>query len=281
MTNLSGVFICAAIGLATAGAFAAPPAEPANPHALASPGAADCVINPSMTLKIGSPVSTTLGSVEIDRGDRVKRGQVLARLDSGVEAADLALADARAHGTSEVDRNRSKMELAAADLSRGERLLQGTNIPPQKIDELRSNFQVARQDMVTAELNHHLTSLEFARAQALLLQRVIRSPVDGIVTQLLLGPGEFVHQDNQILVLAVISPLHVEAYPPVRLWGSVHSGDTADVTLAEPVGVTLPATVLVVDQVFDAASGTFGVRLAPPNPDVRCRRDCAATLRSG
>ena len=169
------------------------------------------------------------------------------------------------------------MELAAADLSRGERLLQGTNIPPQKVDELRSNFQVARQDMVTAELNHRLAELEFARAQALLLQKIIRSPVDGIVTQRVLGPGEYVHQDNHILVIAVITPLQVEAYPSVRLWGHVHPGDKANVTMAEPVGVTVPATVTIVDQVFDAASGTFGVRLDLPNPDgllpagLRCR----------
>ena len=76
---------------------------------LASPvhaQAVDCVINPSMTLKIGSPVSTTLASVEVDRGDHVKQGQVIARLDSGVEAADLALADARARSTAEESRSR-------------------------------------------------------------------------------------------------------------------------------------------------------------------------------
>ncbi len=266
---MSGNYVVAAIAIC--GAYAMMPVEPARAQAI------DCVINPSMTLKIGSPVSTTLASVDVDRGDHVKTGQVLARLDSGVEAADLALADARSGGTSEVDRNRSKMELAAADLSRGERLLQGSNIPPQKVDELRSNFQVAHQDTVTAELNHRLAGLEFARAQALLLQRIIRSPIDGVVTQKLLGPGEYVHQDNHILVLAVVSPLFVEAYPPVRLWGQIHPGDTAEVTMAEPVGVTLPATVTVVDQVFDAASGTFGVRLDLPNPDgalpagLRCR----------
>jgi RND family efflux transporter MFP subunit len=237
----------------------------------------DCVINPSLTLKIGSPVTTTLSSVEVKRGDRVKRGQLLARLDSAVEAADLALADARANATSEIDRDRSKMELTAADLARGESLLQDKNIPPQKVDELRSNYQVARQDLITAELNKHLAELDFARAQALLLQRMIRSPVDGIVTQLLLGPGEYVHEDNPILVLAVISPLHVEAYPPARLWDTIRVGDKGKVTTAGPVAASVVATVTVVDQVFDAASGTFGVRLELPNPDgalpagQRCR----------
>jgi len=249
--------------------------------ALAAPAARaeefDCVINPALTLKIGSPIITTLSSVEVKRGDHVKRGQLLAQLDSGVEAADLALADARARSTSEIDRDRSKVDLTSADLARGESLLQDKNIPPQKVDELRTNYQVARQDLVTAELNKHLAELEFARSQALLLQRMIRSPVDGTVTQVLLGPGEYVHQDNPILIVAVISPLYVEAYPSVRLWDSIHLGDKGQVTMAEPVGATATATVTAVDQVFDAASGTFGVRLELANPDgalpagQRCR----------
>jgi len=134
MPNLPGILLSTVIMLGPAGAFAASPTDPAPAEAF------DCVVNPSMTLKIGSPISTTLASVEVNRGDHVKLGQVLAKLDSGVEAADLALADARASGQSEIDRNRSKMELAAADLSRGERLLQGANIPQQKVDELRSNY---------------------------------------------------------------------------------------------------------------------------------------------
>jgi hypothetical protein len=36
-----------------------------------------------------------------------------------------------------------------------------------------------------------------------------------------------------------------------------------------PVGGSYSATVAVVDQVFDAGSGTFGIRLALPNPDQR------------
>jgi RND family efflux transporter MFP subunit len=239
--------------------------------------AIDCLINPSMTLKIGSPITTTLASVAVDRGDHVTRGQILARLDSGIEAADLALADARAKSTAEIDRSRSKEEFAAADLSRADRLMQTGNIPPQKAEEARMNFRVAHQDRVTAELNQHLADLELTRAAATLQQRIIHSPVDGIVTQRLLGPGEYVHQDSPILVIAVIAPLHVEVYPPVRLWDHIHPGDKAAVTMAEPVGATATATVTVVDQVFDAASGTFGVRLDLANPDgklpagQRCR----------
>ena len=237
----------------------------------------DCVVEPAMTLKVGSPVATTLGSVEVQRGDLVKRNQVLARLSSGVEQADAALAEMRARSTAEIDSRRSRLEFAAADLARGTQLLQNSNIAVQKVDELRTNFRVAQQDLVVAELNHQLAILELARSQALLNQRVIRSPVDAVVTSRALGPGEFVHQDNNIVILAVISPLHIQVYPPLRMRSQVRPGQAAKVTLTEPAGATREAVVTVVDRVFDAASGTFGVQLDLANDDgvvsggQRCR----------
>ncbi len=237
----------------------------------------DCIVEPESTLKIGSPLATTLASVNVRRGDLVTRGQVLARLDSGVEQADVALAEARARSTAEMDSRRSRLEFATADLQRATQLQQGNNIAQQKVDEQRTNYRVAQQDLVTAELNHQLAILDLARAQAVLNQRLIRSPADGVVTQRSLGPGEFVHQDTQIVVLAVISPLHVQVYPPLRMRSQVSVGQSAHVTLAEPAGAVRTAVVEVVDRVFDPASGTFGVQLDLPNPDntlsagQRCR----------
>ena len=183
----------------------------------------------------------------------------------------------RARSMAEIDSRRSRLDFATADLSRGARLLDNANISQQKVDELRTNFRVAQQDLATAELNHRLAILDLARTQALLNQRLIRSPVDGIVTQRLLNPGEFVHQDNQIVVIAVISPLHVQVYPPLRMRSRIEVAQQGQIVLTEPAGVMRDATVTVVDRVFDPASGTFGVQLDLPNPDgsisggQRCR----------
>ena len=112
---------------------------------------------------------------------------------------------------------------------------------------------------------------------ATLEQRIIRSSIDGIVTQRALGPGEYVHQDSAIITVARINPLNVETFMPVSLFGRIRVGDMAMVRPDDPVGGDRPARVEVVDQVFDAASGTFGVRLSLPNPDsavpggLRCR----------
>jgi RND family efflux transporter MFP subunit len=229
----------------------------------------DCLMNPSATLKIGSPVESTLESVSVGRGDHVTKGQEIARLVSSVEAATVALDETRAGNLAEIKSRVARVEAAQAEVNRGSRLQEGFSVTGQKLDELRTQLRLAQQDLALAELNHTVAQLELARSQAQLALRVIRSPVDGIISQRVLGPGEFVHQDNQIVVVATIDPLFVEVYPPVRFYGLIRRGDAATVQPEAPVGGSYSATVAVVDQVFDAGSGTFGIRLALPNPDQR------------
>ena len=64
-----------------------------------------------------------------------------------------------------------------------------------------------------------------------------------------------------------LDPLRVETFLPVSLWQKVLPGTVAQVSLDEPMTGVHPATVTVVDRVFDAASGTFGVRLDLNNAD--------------
>jgi multidrug efflux pump subunit AcrA (membrane-fusion protein) len=106
------------------------------------------------------------------------------------------------------------------------------------------------------------------RAEGLLRQRVILSPLDAVVTERVLGPGEYRTEQAHILVLARMNPLYVEVFVPLALFGQARPGMIAEVEPEAPVGGRYRATVTVVDTLFDASSGTFGVRLSLPNPDL-------------
>ncbi|MCH8861053.1 MAG: efflux RND transporter periplasmic adaptor subunit [Proteobacteria bacterium] len=98
-------------------------------------------------------------------------------------------------------------------------------------------------------------------------RRTIRSPVDGVITARMLAAGEFVYEQSPILEIAEINPLFVETFLPIDLYQHVRGKETATVVPAAPVSGRFEAKISVVDQVFDAASGTFGVRLLLDNPD--------------
>lgn len=237
----------------------------------------DCVMEPSLTVKLGSPIASIISKIEVERGDRVTEGQVVARIESSVEAAVVAANKARVESTAELSAKQALLEQKSGILSRKSGLQQLRVTSNQDLENAQAEFNVAQQEVALARLNHHMAEIELERSVALLEQRTIRSPIDGIVTARTLGPGEYVHQDSTIATIARISPLNVETFLPVRYFGLVKVGDVANVRPDDPVGGDRPAEVNVVDQVFDAASGTFGVRLKLANPDnsvpggLRCR----------
>jgi RND family efflux transporter MFP subunit len=237
----------------------------------------DCVMEPSLTLRLGSPITGILANVDVDRGQVVRQGDVLARLESSVEAATLALARARADSGAEIDARRARLDQARSELARAASLHDRAVVSTQRIEELRANAQIAASELALAELNRRMAGLEVGRAEAMLEQRVIRSPVNGVITARNLGPGEYIHYDNFVISVARLDPLHVETYLPVRLFRRIRVGTAAVVRPDAPVGGSFPAQVGVIDEVFDAASGTFGVRLTLANADLalpggaRCR----------
>jgi RND family efflux transporter MFP subunit len=243
----------------------------------ASPATFDCVIEASLNVKLGSPVASIIADVAVDRGDAVKRGQVVAHMESAVEEAVVAYNKARADSTAEIEAKQAVLDQKTGILNRKLGLEQQRVASSQDVENAQADFNVAKQELALARLNHQMAEIEFDRSRAELAQRTIRSPIDGIVTQRSLGPGEYVHQEATIVSIARIDPLNVEAYLPVSYYKLINVGDVAIVRPSDPIGGDREAKVSVVDQVFDAASGTFGVRLVLANPGnavpagLRCR----------
>jgi multidrug efflux pump subunit AcrA (membrane-fusion protein) len=118
-------------------------------------------------------------------------------------------------------------------------------------------------------LNREIAQLEVNHEEEVVRQRTLRSPIDGIVVERLLVPGEYRNEQSPIMTLAQIDPLRVEVFVPTGHYGRIRAASQAKVVPEEPIGGSYTATVTVVDRVMDAGSGTFGVRLALPNPELK------------
>ena len=210
----------------------------------------ECLLEPHLVANVGSPVEGTLNQVLVDRGSAVGKGQVVARLNSSVEAANLELRMAQEEfGKRKVERNK---ELFSKEL-----------ISANEKDEIETQTRIA--------------GLEVKQQQQVLEQRSKRSPLNGVVVERFLGPGERVANEKPILRIAQIDPLNVEVIAPVELFGAIRPGMAAEVSLDPLLSGVYKARVVVVDRVIDAASGTFGVRLELANPGnkipagIKCR----------
>jgi RND family efflux transporter MFP subunit len=236
-----------------------------------------CLIQPKMVLKLGTSVPGLISEVLVDRGTIVKKGEVVARLDSSVEEASLTLAQARAANDSAVRSGRAKLDFQKRKAERTTELRRNDNVSISTAEEAETAARVADSELHEAEVNLQLAQLELVRNRELLKQRTVRSPIDGVVVERTLGPGEYVFDQAHLLTVAQIDPLNVEVFVPLTEFGRIHPGMPAEVYPEDPVGGSYDAKVTVVDQVFDAASATIGVRLELPNPNyalpagLKCR----------
>ena len=201
----------------------------------------DCLLQPNMVSNLGSPVEGILSEILVERGSEVRKGQVVAKLNSAVEAATVNLRKAQeAFGQRKADRNE---ELFKQDL-----------ISASDKDELETQTRIA--------------GLELKQQQEVLNLRTIVSPFDGVVVERFLSPGDRVAQEK-ILKIAQIDPLSIEVVVPVHLFGTIKLGMEGQVRLSPLLSGNYSARVVVVDRVVDAASGTFGVRLQLANPGYK------------
>ncbi|MCA3585182.1 MAG: efflux RND transporter periplasmic adaptor subunit [Methylocystis sp.] len=257
--------------------LAASPLAFAQPANQAAP--LGCLIQPSLLVRLGTPVEGMLSEITVRRGDLVERNQVVARLMSDVETASVALARERAENSFSAAARRHRHEFLQRRMERQERLIASNAVSPSALDEVRTEVRMAAAELLQEELQDRLNQLELARNVALLDQRTIRSPVSGVVVEVAMSPGEFRDSQKHIAVLAQMNPLHVEVFVPIARYGQIEVGHIATIMPEQPIGGRHEAVVQVVDRVFDAASGTFGVRLQLHNADLRLPAGIRCTVQ--
>ena len=248
------------------GALAAAPA--ANP-APAHPGRDfDCLLAPSRTVEIRSPVSGLIERVYAERGSVVKQGAPLVSLESSVERAATELARFKSTTKGSLDSADSRLAHAERKLRRRSDMATQNFISSQDRDDAEAEFRIAQADALTARENKQQAMLELTYANAQLGLRQIRSPFDGVVVEQTMFPGELAEiGENRpsIMKLAQINPLHVKAILPMALFGKVKVGQRVEIVAEKPIEGRYIANVTVVDKVIDAASGTFQARIDLPN----------------
>jgi RND family efflux transporter MFP subunit len=236
-----------------------------------------CMIEPHSVTELSTSEQGVLKEVLVRRGDIVKKGQVVAKLESSLEAIALQFAEARAKMKGDVEAKKAALEYMLRQRDRITDLYDDKAISFNEKDKADTDVRLAETELQVALDNQKLAEFERDRAARRLALRSIRSPVDGVIVEILLVPGESVDdRAREIMVIAEVNPLNVEIILPAEQFGSVQVGTPAEVTPLLPGEPIRRTSVSVVDRTIDAASDTFGVQLQLENEDyaipggIRC-----------
>jgi RND family efflux transporter MFP subunit len=242
---------------------AAAHAHPAN---ILAKGAS-CLIDANSVVKLSSATQGTLATVEVRRGDQVKAGQIVARLESSVEQTIYEAARLKAESDAIIHAREADKLNADKKLDRIRHLQTNDYASLASLQDAEKDAAVAKFALEQAVLDKQLASAEVDRLHAVIERRLIRSPVDGVVTKVDLHAGEYAESNNPVATIAEIRPLLIEVYLPVEAYPLVLVGMRAQVRPQEPIGGLYIAEVVTKDPQIDSASGTFQLTLKLPNQD--------------
>ena len=238
----------------------------------------ECLIEAAQVVEIRSPVEGVIAKVHVQRGQMVRRGQVLVELASEVERAAAESARFRAQMDGQIFAARSRVDYATKKLARIRELHAESFVSAQARDEAEAERRLAEAELKAAIESRDLAHIEHRRAVEQLALRTLTSPLNGVVMDRLLNPGDLAESGagrKPVLKLAQIDPLKVDIVLPGPLFGQVRPGMKATIT-PQGSATRYTAPIRFIDRVMDAASGTFVARVDLPNPKhavaggVRC-----------
>ena len=195
-------------------------------------------LEPVNQVDVGTEVSGTIESVLVDYNDRVRKGEVLARLDTAqLEArfrqsqAALALArarvrDAEATITETGNRLRRTRDLIAKRLS-----------SPEELDAAEASAARAQAALAVALAQVDQAQAEEDADRQVLDKAVIHSPIDGIVLERQVEPGQTVAASLQTPVLFTIA----ENLAQMELHVDVDEADVGQVAIGQSAEFTVDA----------------------------------------
>ena len=231
-------------------------------------------IEPAERVSVRPEINGRIAELPVDIGDRVKKGQLLFKLD------DKELRNQYESIKTQVERARLQLEQAQRDYERAKKLREAGLIAQETFDQAKTSYELAKNALQQAEK-------ELAVVAERLTKTEVRAPFDCTVLtrsvsvgQAVSGAGGF-NAGTEVLTIADLSRLIIRAH--------VNQADVPYLKLGQKVEVSVEAVPgLVVTGVVEriAPQATiknnikgFETRILLENPDPRIKPGMTASIR--
>jgi membrane fusion protein (multidrug efflux system) len=183
-------------------------------------------------------------AITFDSGRTVSAGEVLVRLDTRQEQAQLAAAEAQ-------------RDLARLNLDRMRGLVEQGVVAP------------ADHDRATAE--HKQAVARVGEIRATIERKQIRAPFAGVLGIRQVNLGQYLKGGDPVVPLQTLNPIYVNFAVPQQRVGEMRAGSGVGVSAGGPSGTQLAARISAIDSVVDPATRNVQVQATLQNPDGRLR----------
>jgi membrane fusion protein, multidrug efflux system len=183
-------------------------------------------------------------SIAFESGRNVREGDVLVRLDTRQERAQLAAAEAQ-------------RDLARISLDRVRGLVEQGIVAPAELDR------------ATAE--HRQAEARVGEIRATIERKQIRAPFAGVLGIRQVNLGQYLEGGAPIVPLQALDSVHVNFSVPQQRIGEMRVGGEVQVTAGGSGGAPASGPITAIDSVVDEATRNVQVQATLANPDGRLR----------
>ena len=184
------------------------------------------------TVQVGSQVSGTISALHADFNSEVRKGQVIAELDSSLLETQVEQAQATVvRLQADVDRAKVQAADAALKLKRAHELLDKQLIPAADLETAESTARTAAAAVKAAEAQVVQAKASLNQAQVNLSHTIIRAPIDGVVIARNVDVGQTVASSLQAPTLYIIARDLTE----MRVNASIDESDIGEIAPKQKV----------------------------------------------
>lgn len=191
-------------------------------------------------VQVAAEVDGRLARILFSPGERVRAGQLLAQLNDAPEQGELARLQAQARN-------------ARAQLERTRRLL------PQQA--------ATREQLDQAQADYDQTAADIRRVQALIEQKHIKAPFDGVLGVRRVHLGQFLRAGDPLVSLTDASVMYANITLPEQALGALQVGQPVTLTVDAHAGREFTGKVTTVEPQVDPGSRTVRIQATLPNAD--------------
>lgn len=223
-------------------------------------------VEQSSTVQLTSQVASKALEVPVKVGDLVKKGDLLLRLDDRLIQAQLD-ANREFVDVSNVkirDQNRQVERYTAL-----EKKAMGT---PLELEKSEIALADARQDLAKAKLTYRQAEIDLENVK-------VTSPIDGIILERLVNPGEFTHRDQIVLKLGSLNTVLVAPKITEEKMHSIQLGMDAEATFPAFPGEVFHGKIVKIDPNIDPVTRTFIAYVEINNEDLRLKPGLSGFVR--
>jgi multidrug efflux pump subunit AcrA (membrane-fusion protein) len=220
--------------------------------------------------------------LSISEGNRVKRGDVIARIDDSAARiaeqgakAELAVAQGEVKDDVTVRFAKKALEVAKSELARSLELVKQSprsvsqtqiDIERLKVEELELEIERAELELELAALRVHVAEAKVEAAQLEIRRRQIVAPIDAVVVEVIAKVGEWVEPGQRMVRLVSTRRLKAEGFVTAADAAEGIEGREVEVTLEE-MGAKVGGKIVFVSPEIDPVNKQVRVWAEVDNPD--------------